>query len=381
MADTISKLRFLKRENISNQQVLQANYYRELIQIYGMDIEYYRRDLDYYQKEVNTDTENLPFETYSSTTADRIYGEQPSSHYMAPVEMVSYVSVVQETIAFSAFNIAADTAAELYITKRDFSESMRDTVGKPMKHTFSRKMDLKASYDRDYNIIFTIEGECHEAELDCTYSESFSIPKDTTTIDIDIPFERIPVSSNPLLKSTFKYVDQKFLGGVTGTLSVNVSPYTGDVYIKGILSGDLGYRLMSTPESGAPNSPIAPQVGDYIKLVDFDRESGNLEEYEITNILDRDLSPTGINPVVGKYIWRCSIARRMSSHEDVEHIDGILATECELFTPDQIKHNVFIEEESDKIFDYDTSGIDTHDKKGSDKVYGGYDSGLGMGEY
>lgn len=82
----------------------------------------------------------------------------------------------------------------------------------------------------------------------------------------------------------------------------NVYPLTGSLNGKliqddcipfkcsGILSGNLTYHSLENKEN-TPTWQIAPQVGDFFKLVANEIE----EEYEITQIIDRTLTNTGRN--------------------------------------------------------------------------------------
>ena len=40
-------------------------------------------------------------------------------------------------------------------------------------------------------------------------------------------------------------------------------------------------------------------------------------DYEITNIADRTITPDGINPLLGKYVWKCNATRRYDSYETI----------------------------------------------------------------
>ena len=59
------------------------------------------------------------------------------------------------------------------------------------------------------------------------------------------------------------------------------------------------------------NRNIQPNVGDFFRL-QFKKRS---QDYEITNIVDRTITPDGINPLLGKYVWKCNAVRRIEDNE------------------------------------------------------------------
>ena len=74
-----------------------------------------------------------------------------------------------------------------------------------------------------------------------------------------------------------------------------------------------------------------------------------------------------MNPLLGKYIWKCDCVRRDPSYEDVEG-----ETQEELLTTSKGEQNQWHEDVSNEIFDYDHEPVDDIDGVNSDSVYGDY---------
>jgi hypothetical protein len=368
MVDTITQLRYMKQSNIANQQTIQANRYRQLIQYYGIDVNYYRRNNDFLKKDSNGD--------YTSTSSDRIYGENPSTTYYAAQPMVVYMSVNSESVVSNIFSIESGTSAEIYFTKDDFTETFRDVIGESITEHFSIDID-KVLYSSSNEYYVWLKGDATFNDLDAEYNYKLTIPneRESDVINVSIPLKRKPKKIVPLAKQSPEYTDQYIGGELEGNLTVSVD-LSGNARVTGTLQGDITYNTTKIAIDSTEEWGIAPQVGDYIELVDLDSDTGNLEQYTISEIIDKDLTRAGINPLIKRYIWRCSIVRRTPSHERVDN-DGTLVNHTEKYAPDQTVHNLFIEQESNKIHDY-TNSIDDKDGANSDEKFGGYN---GMNNY
>jgi hypothetical protein len=158
-----------------------------------------------------------------------------------------------------------------------------------------------------------------------------------------------------------------YVGSLDGNLSGTLS---------GFAAGDLSYFVdTSTNDYEGPNWKIAPKVGDFFRL---DFHDDNHEEYEITELIDRNLQIDGINPLLQKYVWRMACVRRDPSYEDVIGTDGNLNPDIpggggekeEEFTRNKFESNEWIEDASNDILDYSSTYIDG--ELNCDDIYGSY---------
>ena len=130
-----------------------------------------------------------------------------------------------------------------------------------------------------------------------------------------------------------------------------LTPFMMDVSLSGsILFTDL--HLMSKYKE-----KIVPMVGDVV-TIDFP-DDRNRERYQITECNDKDLSQSGLNPLLHKYVWKCKARRYVNDHEtfpEENDADKHLAEKLDLVNT--AAHDVGAEIEA-----YPNS---------EDKIYGGY---------
>ena len=128
--------------------------------------------------------------------------------------------------------------------------------------------------------------------------------------------------------------------------------------LKGHLHGNvLFYDLNSL---GKYIEKSHPMVGDIIEI-DFPDEN-NREKYQITDCFDKQLSQDGLNPLLHKYIWKCSAVRYVNSYEENAPADN----EADARLEEQRNYKeVILDEVADDVSMYPDN---------EDAVYGGYDS-------
>jgi hypothetical protein len=206
------------------------------------------------------------------------------------------------------------------------------------------------------------------------------------TVDVegvfDEGFTRYPKLWHDYMYRPGSYTSRVVLGSVSGTYSGTLNSVLSGT-LTGSAAGDLGYYTEESRDGGGKDWLIAPKVGDFFRL-DFysdDELEDNREEYEITQVVDRNLQVDGLNVHLSKYVWQMACVRRDPSHEDVlgaiDNLDSSLdgaGTKQEEFTREMEQvHNERIEDASNELFDYSESIIDEYDGLNSDDVYGGYD--------
>jgi hypothetical protein len=356
----IKQIRYHKEEDLEPQREIHRGYYREIIHQYGVDAAYFRKDLRAY-------------ESPSGVYVNYAYGEQTTATYYLNAPVIIYMEMEGDSLLLNKFGIETEGAGSCYILIEDFDEQFRDLIG--TERLYIPNMQISG---------LVCEGSgCLSAEViapcltgyvqECV---TFDVPNLSATAgfvsgDLDMEFQRTPLVMNPFTKSSPEYTDQETSGTLFGPFS-GVLDLSGNGVVVGTLSGSLAYK--STPaENAGPNWGIAPQVGDFFRIQFHD--GVNNEEYEITQIRDKDLMTDGLNPLLDRYIWKMSVKRRDPSYELVVGDD-----QEEPWTHDRQEQSDFHEIESDEIFDYDTTPVDDIDRENSDDIYGGYGRNI-YGDY
>lgn len=378
---TINNIRYLKRNRIVSEQQLQRSWYRELIHSYGVDASYFRHDFD-------------AFTTLSAKNYDAIYGEQSALSYWLSAGVIVYMEAQGDQALLNKLGIETNGDFDAYILVDDFSEQFRDLVGTATTDDLTSL--ISGSFTNNYGLM---RGDVSNADLngltsgwvnlDVTTSGYLSgaISGDISGIVsgiYDYEYTRYPRLYSDHIYRSGAYTDRVVLGSLSGTLSGNFVNDTG--YAIGSVSGTLGYYVDDPSRDGGGNNWfIAPKVGDFFRLDFYSEEGGsirdNREEYEITQVVDRNLQVDGLNPLLSKYVWQMACVRRDPSYEDVigapdnvnPELDGTDGQKEEEFTTSKSFHNDWIEDASNDIFDYSEDIVDENDGLNSDDVYGGYD--------
>ena len=344
----ITNLRYIKRTALKHEQNLMRGYYREIINSYGIDVVYFRKYIDFY--------------TDPSGTVNYTYGEDPTAHYFLSGDMIVYQEQMGDSFLLSKFGIETDGDCAIYFTIEDFNEKFRNEIGVTIQSYYE---EFVSAYINDTTGIVSsiIEGDEISANVSADISQLTS-GFFTYNFHESLNIYHKPV--NPDLASPFHYEYGQYLS--TGYMNGVLSGYTdvsGNGIISGIITGDIYHNVKPAEVRGPTWDDISPQVGDFFRI-DFDEL--NKEEYEITRVHDRDLNTDGLNPLLGKYIWKCDCVRRDPSYEVV---DGDNLQE-EKLTTSKVEQNQWHEDISNEIFDYEIEPVDNIDGVNSDSVYGDY---------
>jgi len=383
---TITQLRFLDKDRLTYEHENYKNYYREIINFYGIDAEYFLHNAaDYF---------------YGTSPSGNTYGQYPSIDYDTSANVRTYIEFDNDSIMMSKFGIETDTDGKAYFVIDDFVEQFRDEIlGRSLTKAGSVDVTVDASTETSVEIPFS----------DDYISGTFSM----TITELEAASYEFSASFVPdtAYKHDYIYLSDSYdtrynVGTATGTLSRDGDTITGTVqynltyYVNKfnftmyeIYAGEEGAAFIADgpTEDDAPQYfvldnnttilhengkfwTVAPRVGDFFRI-EFDDD--NLEEYEITQVTDRRITTDGINALLKRYIYECNITRRTPSHETV----SASSTKEEAWTVDKTDANDFHESISDEIFDYETETIDEESQHGVDialnldSVYGNYDVG------
>lgn len=346
MTSPLNNVQYLYQKNLQAEQRLQAGYFRDLINAYGVPVIYFRNNLDYY---------NTP----SGDTANYIYGESPTSQYTISGLMNVFLKVDNDSPVLRRFGIETVNSSEIYFMKDDFTHQFRDLVGIPTGGDFNVYVSGNI-----VNFSGIVQGDVYNNELSGITSGNSIVSSSGVVSGLyNFGFKTYPIPYNNDLAKTIYYTERIVNGLLSGILTGNID-ISGNGLVGGWVSGNLDYYLTKTYDNW---NEINPRVGDFFRLYEFDNIRENFEEYEVTEILDKELTPRGLNPLLRRYIWRCSMVRRDPSHEIISS-----SLQKEKFTPNYMEFNNIKENISNNIFNYNTEDADNIDKMGMDSVYGSY---------
>lgn len=337
---------FMSQANLQSQQKLIKGYYQQLINSYGIDVQYFRKNYEFFDPNglLNADG-----------NVDWTYGYDSSYSYGNETTMRTMIIFGSDSFIFSMIGADSEQDGKAYFTKEQFELDMIDAVGIVTTDTFETSFDVdiidfEGSYDFTENYdLFSIT-----FQDDLTYSESGLVSG-----SISLPVTNIETIINEDINGNKSYVHNWIVqGSITGIIT-GVLDENGDGTLSIQASGDLTYnRPLNITESNGWG--IAPQVGDFIRITFGD---GTTEDYIFTKITDRDLQNDGISPFLGKFVWKCDFTRKNYSHETVP--SGSISRE--LNENDYLNQVIAIQDDiSDSYFDYDD------EEDAPSNVYGGY---------
>lgn len=100
---------FFNPENFQAEQLIYDTSYSDLINSYGVPINYY----------VNT---------FNLSTADLFYGEEPTRRFLGPYELQMYIELSENAINLSKFGFASDDELTGYLHIKTFTVTMSSLI-------------------------------------------------------------------------------------------------------------------------------------------------------------------------------------------------------------------------------------------------------------
>ena len=358
-----SDLRFMAKDNLKHQQKIMGENYRDIIHNYGIDVTYFRRLIE---SELDTYTGNL------SSDIRHIYNDGSTDSYWLSADMIIYLDIQGDSYLLSKFGIQTEADGAAYFTVDDFTEKFVDDIGEQVTGILSGTFDtpfVSCYYDNKVMTSGWLSGIIGNADIsgivkeDCYshlhdfyatnshFLSGLNVIPEVVNSDIFKPsyydYERTISGDNGWYCTYSGHVDDNWIGHATGVMS--------GTYIYNTRFHEKNHKKL----------PIRPQVGDFFRMNDFQED--NPEEYEITEMTDRNLMSDGISPLLGTYIWKMNVVRREPSYEEI--LDG-KGDQEEPDTLSQLDNNKWDDLVGDEIFDYDKQEIDG--QKDVDNVYGDF---------
>mgnify|MGYP001228570681 CR=1 FL=1 len=329
-----TNVKFLRKNGLKQERKLFENYFHDLIQNYGLDTVYYRHDIKFPEK--------LDLTSNLSGLENLIYGESMDKSFYLSGDIPVYIDVQTDIFELNKFGIQPQENLDIYFSVNDFNTRFSSQLGERKEYkeiiNFSGTMPGTAwqasgisytipftastrDYDDEYSTV-RLENdpnEDSEYNLDLykgagligsisttTVSASGNYQINSFTVNFDTTKGlKIPINPHIASSDYYKISGGSYTAGAFGSITVGTSSYSGSAVV-----GALYY--VQTPPN-VYNRNIQPNVGDFFRL-SFKQRS---QDYEITNIVDRTITPDGINPLLGKYVWKCNAVRRIEDHETI----------------------------------------------------------------
>lgn len=302
----------------------------QAISNYGNDLQYFRKF-------------NTFFKDEEENNSNLVYGEDTTAEYYASGMIRAFVSVENMSWNFNNIGLESVEQVNIIISIENFEQAFSDQISKIETKYFEVPVSGNTINNELTGKIITPE---FDAKIYGTFQDNL-IVKNIKPKLIDKK-----INNNFPFSHTYQHNSSEISGFLSGKLKHDDEiPFS----VYGMLKGELTYHNRKNVEDSSTWN-LAPQVGDYFKL---STSSGIDEEWEITQIYNKILtSKSGINPLLGKYIFNCSAVKRQSSYEKYSN-------ELEMREPDTDINEIF----NTKNYEEDESrNFSKNNKTGKNKL-------------
>lgn len=362
------ELRFLKREQLKQESTVVRNYFHDIIRSYGIDCEYCSLKTPYPEVfDMTVNQNNLLLHAY---------GFDHDPKYPFHASLIGYMQVENDIFQLSKYGIIPNTDVTFYFEEGDFATALATQLGRLHEYSVNPfEYSLSGLTENDLDSLHIVlpftspvmSGEVEVAGLG-DLSVDIGVPTEVEAVPIVLSKPRLDFPVNEYIYKSFNYTlsgDEAdaakfrfhfviYPSGVrTGT-----SEATYD--LSGVLDGSILFRDLNL--AGKYRDKIRPKVGDVI-AIDFpgNVEDGQGTRYEITEVADKALDSSGLNPLLNVYIWRCKARRYVEETGDEVPIGDEHAEKMnELFDFNNTMDSIF----GGKVSIYDNN---------EDDIYGGYE--------
>ena len=317
------ELRFLKREQLNQESTVIRNYFHDIIRSYGIDCEYCSLQTPYPEIFDTTVTQN--------NLLLHAYGFDHDPKYPFHASLIGYMQVENDIFQLSKYGIIPNTDVTFYFEEGDFATSLASQLGRLHEYTVDPvgyKMEgLTPEQLDELKIVlpFTspvVSGEVEISGLD-KISVDIGVPVEVDAVPLYLSKPRLDFPVNEFIYKSFNYtlsgneadaVKFRFQFVVLPS-GVRTGTEEERYDLSGTLTGSILFRDLNL--AGKYRDKIRPKVGDVV-AIDFpgDVESNTGTRYEITEVTDKALDNSGLNPLLNVYIWRCKARRYVEETGD-----------------------------------------------------------------
>lgn len=292
------ELRYIKLDSVRQERAYFRNIWNDIINQYGIDVEYYRRNTNY----VTPDESSAMLYGHNNVA---VYDKK--SNIRVKVEYNVYDFILNEQGFVPNDNLV------LYFGINDFATSFVDEIGQFKEYPL--RPDIVEGYaklDKDGCIRIPFETQIYSGIAVVPIESGDTVKSNVFVEDVEEPTRRcLSVAYNPYIFRSFAtdYRD----GYYSLNLYCDYDASRGS-RIKYKLHGGVLYSDFFEDEEVV--NKIHPNPGDVIEI-NYHTNDMDIEQYEITEVISR--KPTaqdGISPMLGKCVFKCAAVRRIASHED-----------------------------------------------------------------
>lgn len=270
--------------NLQRIQVLKTRF-DDMIRIHGVDLAYFRKFNTFFQNDQNNH-------------ANMIYGEDTTAEFYLSGVVRAFLQIGKQQFAFNLMGYQAQQQIDIWLTINDFRARFGTKIGKIENDLFA----------------VPITGDLYNMQ----YYGYMDIPEFYAQIYGQLDENLVIKNAYPQIKQrplNSQYYNSIYrisnLQPISGSLHGKLMDYIdNDSSVTGVIKGQLWYHSFQNIQN-TPSWNIAPQVGDYFKFAVGDIQ----EQYEIKQVLDKQLTKDGLNPLLGRYLFRCKAIRRVPSEQ------------------------------------------------------------------
>ena len=361
LQDKLSEIRYLKRKNLHEESKIIGNYYRDIIHQYGVDCNYYKLKTNYPNFfKTSIDQNNLILHAY---------GYDVNPDYSLSAKMITYMEVENDIFNLNKYGIIPNSDVNFYFDATEFACNLAVCLGKYKEFKIKEEkytLYLKESELETLELVLPFESEIIFGKIVIPF-ENLSLELNAKkTVNCEAictskPRWTFPVNED-IVKS-FEYTVKSENAEAIMILADLIMREKREYekidcdYVMSIkLHGTVLFHDVNAIDKYKQH--IVPNAGDVI-TIDFPDEN-NRERYEITECIDKQLTPDGINPLLHKYVWKCKARRYVNGQENF---------------PEKNDADLHVAEKQDLINTSDSlvgKAIELYNDD-EDEAYGGYD--------
>ena len=343
MISSPTELRFFDTKQMNEERKMVYGYFQDAIRSYGKDVKYYKMD----NVITNDGNEN----------SELGYGFDPHKSVAKVATLRTYIKFDSYSFQFNQFGFEPKSELVFFFSLNDFAVNFIGDFGKFRKFDV-RKEHKNVPYNGEDRIRIPFTCDITSGIVEFVIPENYNgCFLDGQIVEMYEPIYQI--LSNPYTHKTYTsdYHGNYF------TPSIRARFYYGKVTgMDYDIEGSILYS--GYDEARAMSDIIRPNIADVIE-VPYDTEDGHVEQYEISQVLDR-LPTVGnsISYLMGRYVWQCHAVRRVASSgdsveitEEAQHAQDNIST----YSENREKMN------RQNNYDWKQNDDDNH-------VYGCYDS-------
>ena len=305
--NNLDELRYIRRQNLTQESKIVGNWYRDVLRSYGVDCNYYKL--------------KIPYPEVFKTIVDQnnivraAYGEDPDPNYKISAEMITYMEVENDIFQLNKFGAFPSTNVNFYFDSKDFATALAYKLGQFKEYPIEEQVitiEFTADEAEDFKNL-TVPFSCKILSGECTipFEEDFEFDLDKKA---SLPVEVVKASEPHLDFPVNEYIYKSFNYTLKAPDADDIvlsfdfmvkEAYPGIYKLSGKLHGVVLFRDLSLISKYSEE--IHPEVGDIV-TIDFP-DAKSREQYQITEAVDINLASDGINPLLHRYIWKCKAIR------------------------------------------------------------------------